>query len=140
MRRAIYAVVGGLALRLERHLAIARLASLQQRGAKIGHGVTVFGGFHFHGDPRNLEIGDNSTINAGVVLNASARLVIGAHVRLSNHVQIQTDELLPESGEIHREHRTGAVVIGDGAWLASGSIIVPGVTVGARAIVGHGNI
>jgi maltose O-acetyltransferase len=32
------------------------------------------------------------------------------------------------------------VTIGDGAWLASGVIVLPGVTVGADAVIGAGSV
>ena len=140
LRDSVYAVFGFVAARAERHLARARLAHLASQGATIGSHVVVFGSFIFHGHPKNLVIGDGCTINGGAVLNASAGLRLGRDVRVSNHVQIQTDELVPQSTEQHREHRFGAVVVGDGAWLASGCVVVPGVSIGEGAIVAAGAV
>jgi maltose O-acetyltransferase len=140
LRRSVYAAVYGLAASAERHLARAHLLHLASRGATIGERVVVFGSFRFHGDPKNLTIGDDCTINGGAVLNASAPLTLGKHVRVSNQAQIQTDELVPESAQRHREHRYGSVVVGDGAWLAAGCVIVPGVSIGAGAIVAAGAV
>ena len=140
LRRAFYAAAAAVVSRAERHLARARLVQLASRGATIGEGVMIFGNFIFHGDPKNLIIGDGCTINGGAVLNASAPLTLGKNVRVSNHAQIQTDELVPESEQQHREHRFGAVSIGDGAWLAAGSVVVPGVSIGAGAIVAAGAV
>jgi maltose O-acetyltransferase len=135
-----YPVVGAVARRLERHLTRAQLVDLERRGAKIGEHVMVFGRFYFHGDPRLLTIGDRCTINGGAVLNATAPLTLGRDVRVSSHAQIHTDELVPDTSKLHREHRTGAVTIGDGTWLAAGCVVVPGVSIGARAIVGAGAV
>lgn len=140
LRRRVYAVIGLVAARAERHLARAQLVHLAARGASIGNHVVVFGSFNFHGDPKNLTIGDGCTINGGAVFNASAPLRLGRNVRVSNHAQIQTDELVPDSGDQHREHRFGAVVVGDGAWLAAGSVVVPGVSIGEGAIVAAGAV
>ena len=140
IKHRIYALIGQGAAKVERQYPLIQLAWLARQGAAIGRGVVAFGAFHFHGNPRNLRIGDGTTINAGVVLNASGELTIGRNVRLSNHVQLQTDELEPASVEAHREHRTAAVVVSDGVWLASGAIVVPGVTIGARTIVAAGAV
>jgi acetyltransferase-like isoleucine patch superfamily enzyme len=140
LRRSVYAAAYAVVARAERHLARAHLLHLAARGATIGERVLVFGSFVFHGDPKNLTIGDDCTINGGAVLNASAPLTLGKNVRVSNQAQLQTDELVPESGQRHREHRFASVVVGDGAWLAAGSVVVPGVSIGAGAIVAAGAV
>ena len=139
-RGAAYRVAGALGARIERQYAYAKLAWLASCGADVGSDITAFGPFTFHGNPANLTIGDGCTINGGVVLNATAALIIGADVRLSTLAQLHTDELVPEDQSVHRHHRSGAIEIEQGAWVAAGAIVVPGISIGKGAIVAAGAV
>jgi acetyltransferase-like isoleucine patch superfamily enzyme len=111
-----------------------RVLRLRALGAHVGKNVRAFGRFTIIGDPRNLTLGDGCTLNEGLHLNARGKIWIGADVHLSAGVQIHTGEL--DTSDERRAHRAGAVTIEDGAWIASGAILVPGVTVGQGSVIG----
>jgi maltose O-acetyltransferase len=119
--------------------AVYRLLGLSiGRGTLLVASISVIGG---RGSWRNVTIGSDCFINQGCVLDATAPITIGHHVNFGHDVLITT------SG--HRigrqDRRAGAlepagVRIGDGAWLASRVVVLPGVEVGAGAIVAAGAV
>lgn len=111
-----------------------RIFSMRVRGAKLGRGVAVFGVVAHAGSFRNLVVGDHSTLNHGVFLNLEDRVVIGNHVHISPYVQLHTGYLTLE--EFPRYHRSGAIIIEDHVWIASGAVVSGGVRIGRGAAVG----
>lgn len=89
----------------------------------------------------NLQIGTDCFINQDCVFDATAPIVIGENVNLGHGVLITTSSHL-----IGGPERRGGLLqpkpvhIGDGAWLASRVIILPGVDVGEGAIVCAGAV
>ena len=86
-----------------------------------------------------IHIGPRSFINFGAVVLDEAEVRIGADVQIGPNVQLIT-ALHPLNTEDRRSGTESAasVTIADGAWLAAGVIVPPGVTVGADAVVGAG--
>lgn len=132
-------------LLLPRRNALTRRAQLMRNaGFRIGTGTAL------HGMPRitgsaelftHLQIGHDSVIEGGVVLDLVERITIGDNVVVGPQAMILTSshELGP------REHRAGPlvknpVVIGDGAWIGARCVILPGVTIGAGAVVEAGSV
>ena len=93
--------------------------------------------------PENLWIGRRSLINDGAILQATreAPIVIGDDVRVSYNAIVLTAGL-GESAQGHcgPDHVHKPVTIKDGAWIAAGAIVLPGVTVGERAVVAAGAV
>lgn len=114
-----------------------RRLCLRMLGAKIGRKVGLYRGFEVR-SPWKLNIGSNSLIGHGALLDARKGLTIGENVNLSNEVMIWSlhhDYNHPDFGEI------GApVVIEDYVWLCSRCIILPGVRVGKGAVVAAGAV
>jgi maltose O-acetyltransferase len=88
-----------------------------------------------------MTIGKNCVIDIGCSFELGEAIAIGDNVTLGNNVMVitTTHELGP------REHRAGAVVsnpvqIETGAWIGPRSVILPGVTIGAGAIVDAGSV
>jgi maltose O-acetyltransferase len=81
-----------------------------------------------------ITIGDYTTIGDSVFLDGRSGLTIGTSVNLGSHVRIWTrqhDIDAPDFAEV------GApVTIGDYAYLGSGCIVLPGVTIGKGGVVG----
>ena len=103
--------------------------------------VAVFGNFTVV-DPRRVRIGDNCGINHGVFILGRSGVTIGDNVVLSARCMLLDGGLEPDSfvhGDI-RPYKEEPIVIGDGAWIGAGAIILPGVTVGARSTVGAGSV
>lgn len=107
-------------------------------GAQIGSGVHIYGRVHVEGPLGNLELGDGCTLNEGVLLNTRSRIRIGREARISSHAQLITASL--ELERVPRHHTAARIEIGDGAWVAAGSIVCGGVSVGRGAVVAAGAV
>jgi acetyltransferase-like isoleucine patch superfamily enzyme len=85
-----------------------------------------------------LAIGDRTFINQGATLVAHLGITVGADVRIGDHVGVYDSDHHPveEGAEVRR----AAVVVGDNAWLARGAIVLPGVSIGAHAVVAAGAV
>ena len=127
----------GSASRLRTGLLRATGLSIGDRTLVMSR-LTVIGGKNAW---RNLVIGADCFINQECVFDATAPIVIGDNVAFGHGVLITTSS--------HRigapDRRSGLLVpesvrIGDGAWLASRVVILPGVEVGDGAIVCAGAV
>jgi acetyltransferase-like isoleucine patch superfamily enzyme len=130
---------------LPRHHALqarARLFSLA--GFQIGDGTRIAAPPKINGGDAlfsNLVIGRNCSIDVDCVFDLEERVTIGDRVTIGPGVMILTS-----THELDiREHRAGAVQrtpvkIEDGAWLGARCTILPGVTVGAGAVVNPGSV
>lgn len=88
--------------------------------------------------PEFVEIGPNCTIGDSAFLDGRSGLTIGASVNLGSHVSIYTRQHDVDDRDFAE---VGAPVrIEDHAWISSHSIILPGVTVGAGAVVAAGSV
>jgi acetyltransferase-like isoleucine patch superfamily enzyme len=121
-----------------------RASTIRARGIEVGEGTVVYGAPEFSGGQSGfarMTIGKNCVIDIGCSFELGEAIAIGDNVTLGNNVMVitTTHELGP------REHRAGAVVsnpvqIETGAWIGPRSVILPGVTIGAGAIVDAGSV
>lgn len=86
----------------------------------------------------NLMIGEYSVIDRDCVLDARGGITIGNNVNLAPEVMILTASHDPDDENFGGI--TKAVTIEDYAWIATRSLILPGVTIGRGAIVGAGSV
>jgi maltose O-acetyltransferase len=89
----------------------------------------------------NISIGANAVINYGCSILDSGTVRIGDYVRIGPDVHIYTvshslDPMTRRTNQIIPR----AVVIGADVWIAGGSIICPGVTIGEGAVIGAGSV
>jgi acetyltransferase-like isoleucine patch superfamily enzyme len=88
--------------------------------------------------PEGIVIGENTTIGDSTFLDGRSGLHIGSNVNLGSHVRIWTrqhDIDAPDFAEV------GARVnIGDYAYLGSGCIVLPGVTIGEGGVAAAGSV
>ncbi len=102
-------------------------------GAKIGKGVVVRPSARIT-YPWKVEIGPYSWIGDRVELYSLDRIVIGAHVVVSQQAYLCT------ASHDHRKlpfsYLVAPIVIEDQAWVAAGVFVAPGVTIGRGALVG----
>jgi maltose O-acetyltransferase len=111
-------------------------------GFRIGGGTLMSGLPTFTGPPglqRRLSIGARCYLNVGCHFEVGAAITIGDSVAFGHEVMVLTTS--HEAN--HPQRRCGAafsrsVRIGDGTWLGSRSLVLPGVTIGEGAIVGAG--
>ena len=88
-----------------------------------------------------IAIGARTFMNYGTVILDCAPVTIGDEVQIATGVQLLT-ATHPLEAEPRRRGWESAepVAIGDGAWLGSGAIVCPGVTIGEDTVVGAGSV
>jgi len=110
-------------------------------GIKIGKGSTIHMGTIFF-DPKNIEIGTDTIIGEGALLDGRA------HLKIGNHVDIATDVMIYNSEHnIHAEHFAAdegvveaPVHIEDYVFIGPRVIILPGITIRKGAVIGAGAV
>jgi maltose O-acetyltransferase len=107
--------------------------------ASFGDYSKVIGSIVVYG-PENISVGSHCTLNEGVILVGRDKITIGDHVRISPRVIINTGGLEFNNPSLPLLHKQSPVVIEDGVWIASGVIIIPGITIGKRSIVAAGAV
>jgi acetyltransferase-like isoleucine patch superfamily enzyme/glycosyltransferase involved in cell wall biosynthesis len=149
----------GVKLRNRGHIRVGRnfiaedhceIQGLTKQGIHIGDNVTVGSfamvrpsGYYGREIGEGLDIGDRSNIGAYCYLGASGGITIGKEVMMGprvslfaeNHNFERTDITMRQQGVIRKR-----VVIEDDCWLASGAIILAGVTVGKGSIIAAGAV
>jgi maltose O-acetyltransferase len=89
----------------------------------------------------HIRIGARVFANCGLVALDVAAITIGDDVQIGPNVQLLTPTH-PLDAELRRAKWEAAepIVIERNAWLGGGVIVLPGVTVGANAVVGAGAV
>lgn len=122
----------------------ARTALYRLAGYDIGAGTTFLGSPTIIGPRRcrdRLSFGAGCVVNVGCVIDLSADVVVGNQVGIGHDTLILTG-----SHDIwSAEQRLGMlysrpVQVGDGAWLGARCTVLPGVTIGAGAVVAAGSV
>ncbi|MDQ6817560.1 MAG: sugar O-acetyltransferase, partial [Actinomycetota bacterium] len=88
-----------------------------------------------------ISIGARTFINYGAVILDAATVTIGHDVQIGPGVQLLTP-LHPLDATMRRTlvETAAPISVGDGAWLAAGVIVCPGVSIGADTVVGAGSV
>jgi acetyltransferase-like isoleucine patch superfamily enzyme len=116
------------------------------RLVRVGKRVSIWKGarieaFDASGEtgPR-LEIGDDTVIHLNFHCGAAESVKIGRDVLIAGGVYITDHDHVFDNPDLPARWADGLVtkpvVIGDGAWLGEGCVILKGVTVGRRAVIG----
>lgn len=121
-----------------------RVAVLRLVGFRIGSGSLMWGTPEITGDAdlyAQLTIGQRCWFNVGCFFDLGASITIGDQVAFGHHVVVLTGshEVGPPAQRAARLY-TKPVTIGNGAWLGARCTILPGVTIGAGAIVAAGAV
>lgn len=102
-------------------------------GAKIGAGVLIRPTARFT-YPWKVDIGDYSWIGDDVVFYSLEAIRVGRHCVISQKSYLCTGSHNIQDRAFRLE--TAAIVIGNGAWVATDCFIAPGVEIGANAVIG----
>lgn len=118
----------------------ARRAILHELLGELGEGAEVMAPFEcdygYH-----ISVGARTFINYGAVILDGAAVTIGDDVQIGPSVQLLTALHPLDTTERRRGTETAKpVTIGHGAWLATGVIVLPGVSVGEDAVIGAGSV
>lgn len=107
----------------------------------FGRAVAVYGSFTAV-LPKNVRMGARCAINHGVFILGGCGIEIGDDVVLSARVMLIDTGLDPATFAMpdQRQYANGSIRIGNGAWIGAGAIILPGVTLGERSVVGAGSV
>jgi maltose O-acetyltransferase len=89
----------------------------------------------------NISLGDRFYANVGCVFLDCAPISIGNGVLLGPAVQLYA-ATHPLDAETRRSGLEYAlpISIGDDVWIGGGALVLPGVTVGDRAVIGAGSV
>ncbi|MDN5941795.1 MAG: sugar O-acetyltransferase [Nitrospira sp.] len=89
----------------------------------------------------NIRLGRNAFINFNCVFLDCAPIEIGDNLQMGPAVQIYT-AAHPLEAEVRRSGLEYArpIRIGHDVWIGGGAIILPGVTIGDRSVIGAGSV
>jgi acetyltransferase-like isoleucine patch superfamily enzyme len=105
----------------------------------LGGGLLLYPGVLFETQENGtIEVGDRAVISRGVHLVAYEQISIGpdtmigeyASVRDANH-RFRTQQPIRDAG-----YWAAPIVIGANVWIGRGAIVLPGVRIGDRAVIG----
>ena len=110
-------------------------------GLKIGYNVRICSSVTI-GGCGEITIGDNTWIGLQTMIESGCRIEIGANVDIGPRVYIGTGthEITPEGSHIAGKGIQKPVFIGDGSWIGANATILPGMTIGQKAIIAAGGV
>lgn len=92
--------------------------------------------------PWLVEMGDDVSINRGAEFYpdffSRNRIIIGSNVRIAPHASFHAAS--HDASDLAYRHTGATITVGDDVWIGSKAIILPGVTIGDRSIVGAGSV
>lgn len=88
----------------------------------------------------NIHLGANAFANANCVFLDCAEIRIGDNFQAGPGVQLLTPEHPLDAIERRGKETARPIVIGDDVWIGGGGIVLAGVTVGDRSVIGAGSV
>lgn len=88
----------------------------------------------------HIEVGESVFFNFNCIVLDVCAIRIGAFTQFGSGVQILTP-MHPMNAQQRRKEEYGKPVeIGSDVWVGSGALILPGVTIGSRTVIGAGSV
>lgn len=96
----------------------------------------------FHCDHGNgIQVGEDVVINYNCTFLDGGKITIGNHVKIGPNVQLYTPQHPIDAEERRKPLVTNyPITINDDVWIGGNSTVLPGVTIGARTIIGAGSV
>lgn len=118
-----------------------KAACLRWCGAHVGANVRICSSATFLGKG-HLEIGEDTWIGHQALICSSAVVKIGDCVDIGPQVYIGTGthDLDPTGPHSAGQGVNRPIEIGDGAWLGARTMVLPGVTIGHKAVTAAGAV
>lgn len=119
-----------------------KAAMLRWAGAEVGNGVRIVSSARFH-LTGSLRIGDGTWIGEDVLIaGGSESVTIGVNVDVGPRVTLVTGthELWEIPTRAAGRSYSRPITIEDGVWLGAGVTVLPGVRIGAAAMVAAGAV
>lgn len=89
----------------------------------------------------NIRLGKRTFINANCTFLDCAEITIGDRAMLGPNVQLYTaNHPLSAKTRATLEETAHGIDIGEDCWLGGGVIVLPGVRIGARSVIGAGSV
>lgn len=114
---------------------------LRVAGAEIGSNVRICSSVRILGNS-TLSIGDNTWVGHGTWIICSAPVRIGSNVNIAPLCYIGTGtHVLDHYGDsVAGRGDSRPIIIGNGVWICARATILPGITVGEKAILAAGAV
>jgi acetyltransferase-like isoleucine patch superfamily enzyme len=129
----------------------------EKKGGEIllGRNCQIVGLIKTESATARVSIGDNVYLGGGSIISSAKSVRVGDDVLISYRVLIMDSDSHSVRYSIRKKDladwrddsnhdwsttRAGEVVIGKGAWIGAGSMILKGVTIGEGGIVGAGSV
>ena len=106
-------------------------------GAKVGHGVVIRHDVRIMW-PWKFSIGDHSWLGEGLRVINLEKIEIGTNVCISQGVMLCSGS--HDYRKISFPYRNQPIRVGDSSWIAARAMVLPGVTVGAGAVIAAGEV
>ncbi len=114
---------------------------LRLAGAKIGHDVKISSSLKVYG-AGELIIGEGTWIGYQVTIVTSSRVEIGSNVDIAPRVYIGTGSHVIDvnANRVAAAGISMDVNIGNGCWLCTCALILPGITISEKCVVAAGSV
>ncbi|GAB4451886.1 MAG: hypothetical protein Fur0028_07420 [Bacteroidales bacterium] len=111
-------------------------------GYKIGNHAVIASSIKIMGNI-NVSIGDNTFIGHNTtIIGGKAELFIGKNCDISTNVSfvMGTHEIGINSDRRAGKGYSKSIFVGDGTWIGYGVVVLPGVKIGEKSIIGAGSV